>query len=180
METNTQPIAHAVMNADGTWRLHPLDEHLRAVSALAGCHAEPFGGTCWAALAGLWHDIGKYRPPFQRYIRTATGLNAQDAHCEGKPSRVPHSTAGAMLAQQRLGLAGRVLAYLIAGHHAGLYDWHGGLEVRLDGEDAQTELDQSLAEGPPADILGPTESVANLRDIPGGKDGFALWVRRRL
>jgi len=177
MGANTQPIAHAVMNADGTWRLHLLEEHLQAVSALAGRHAEPFGGADWAALAGLWHDLGKYRPPFQRYIRTATGLDAQDAHCEGKLGRVTHSTAGALFAQQRLGAAGRVLAYLIAGHHAGLSDWHGGLEVRLAGEDAQTELDQSLAEGPSTDILSPAACALELRNIPGGRDGFALWVR---
>ena len=36
---------------------------------------------------------------------------------------------------------------------------------------------QSLAEGPSADILSPTGGATDLRDIPGGKDGFALWVR---
>jgi hypothetical protein len=51
-----------------------------------------------------------------------------------------HSTAGALHAEQRLGRAGRVLSYLIAGHHAGLHDWHGGLYERLASEDARREL----------------------------------------
>jgi CRISPR-associated endonuclease/helicase Cas3 len=33
-----------------------------------------------------------------------------------------------------------VLSYLIAGHHAGLHDWHGGLYERLASEDARREL----------------------------------------
>ncbi len=44
----------------------------------------------WAALAGRWHDLGKYRPAFQRYIRNAVGLDAQDAHIEGKSNRPFH------------------------------------------------------------------------------------------
>jgi hypothetical protein len=31
----------------------------------------------WAELAGRWHDLGKYRPGFQRYVR-----QTEDAHIE--------------------------------------------------------------------------------------------------
>ena len=82
-----------------------------------------------------------------------------------------------MLACERFGAAGRVLAYLIAGHHAGLYDWFGGLDVRLDSVDSRDELNEALAENPPADILDHGTFTPDLRAIPGGKDGFALWVR---
>jgi len=178
VENQPEPIAHATrLAADGAWRLHPLEGHLRAVSALAAGYAAPFGGSRWASLAGIWHDLGKYRPAFQRYIRGATGLDAEDAHIESRPGRTPHSTAGALLAQQRLGLPGHVIAYLIAGHHAGLYDWDCGLKERLANEDAQRELTESLAESPPADVLSPDLPPTDLRAIPGGKDGFALWVR---
>jgi CRISPR-associated endonuclease/helicase Cas3 len=177
MAQDNQPIAHAARDTDGTWREpHDLAEHLRGVAELAASHAQAFKGADWAGLAGLWHDLGKYRPRFQRYIRQASGFEA-DAHIEGKPGRSPHSTAGALLACDRFKEAGRVLAYLIAGHHAGMDDWHGGLEARLAGQDARDELKQSLDAAPPTDILDHGDFRPDLRAIPGGKDGFALWLR---
>ena len=80
-----EPIAHAIKEADGAWRLHALGDHLHAVSTLAAGFAAPFGAADWASVAGRWHDLGKFRPAFQRYIRTATGLDAQHAHLEGVP-----------------------------------------------------------------------------------------------
>ncbi|MGB5147993.1 MAG: CRISPR-associated helicase Cas3', partial [Porticoccaceae bacterium] len=123
------------------------------------------------------HDLGKYRPVFQDYIRQKSGFEKQNAHIEGGAGRVSHSTAGAMLACDRFKEAGRVLAYLIAGHHAGLYDWFGGLDVRLDSADSRNELNEALAEHPPADILDHGTFTPDLRAIPGGGSGFALWVR---
>ncbi len=174
----TQPIAHAAKDANGTWRdPHDLAEHLTSVAALAACHARSFGAEDWAHLAGMWHDLGKYRPRFQRYIRLASGFEA-DAHIKGEGyGKAPHSTAGAMLACDRFQVPGRVLAYLIAGHHAGLYDWFGGLDVRLDSTDSRDELNEALAQHPPANILDHGTFTPDLRTIPGGKAGFALWVR---
>jgi CRISPR-associated endonuclease/helicase Cas3 len=176
--SNHQPIAHAAKDASGVWRdPHDLAEHLTGVAALAACHARTFGAEDWAHLAGLWHDLGKYRPRFQRYIRQASGFEA-DAHIKGEAhGKAPHSTAGAILACDRFGMPGRVLAYLIAGHHAGLYDWFGGLDARLDSIDSRDELNEALAEHPPANILDHGTFTPDLRAIPGGKDGFALWVR---
>ena len=171
------PIAHAVQETDGAWRLHHLDDHLHDVASLASTFAQPFGAAAWTRLAGRWHDLGKYRPAFQHYIRTATGLDPQGAHLEGTPGRVTHSTAGALWAQQQLGAAGRVLAYLIAGHHAGLHDWHEGLEYRLSLDEAGKELAESLREGPPSQVLDRDGFTPDLRTIPGGPAGFALWVR---
>lgn len=173
----TRPIAHAACNEDGTWREpHDLADHLRGVANLAADFAQSFGAD-WAGLAGLWHDLGKYRPRFQQYIRQVSGFEA-DAHIKGEvPGKAPHSTAGALLACDRFKEAGRVLAYLIAGHHAGLYDWFGGLDARLDNTDSRDELIQALAEHPPAEILDHGAFVPDLRAIPGGKEGFALWVR---
>ena len=152
MERSDTPIAHAV-ERDGAWQIHELEDHLRAVSSLAADFATRFDADRWAALAGLWHDLGKYRAPFQHYIRTARGLDAQNAHIGQCPGHTTHSTAGALLAQQRLGPVGHVLAYLIAGHHPGLHDWHGGLHERLMSEDARRELAVSLSANPPRDIL---------------------------
>ena len=173
-----RPIAHAAKDANGTWRdPHDLAEHLAGVAALAACHARTFGAEDWAHLAGLWHDLGKYRPRFQRYIRLASGFEA-DAHISGEGNgKAPHSTAGAMLACDRFKISGRVLAYLIAGHHAGLYDWFGGLDARLDSADSRDELSEALAEHLPTNILDHGTFTPDLRAIPGGKSGFALWVR---
>jgi len=164
------------MDAAGTWRQpHDLVEHLERVGELASGFARPFGGD-WARIAGRWHDLGKFRPRFQHYIRQQSGFEV-DAHIKGEAGKAPHSTAGALLALDRFGVPGRVLAYLIAGHHAGLADWFGGLRERLDNPLSRDELAESLAEHPPAGILGTADFAADLRNIPGGRDGFALWVR---
>ena len=173
------PAAHTARNADGSWRApHDLAAHLRAVAGLAAQCADSYGAE-WARLAGLWHDLGKYRPGFQRYLHAASDAEAENAHIEGGAGRVSHSTAGALLACERFGTAGRVLAYLIASHHAGLYDWHSdasSLEARLASEAGRTELAEALAAAP-AEILDHGDFAANLRAIPGGPAGFALWLR---
>ncbi|OYY93713.1 MAG: CRISPR-associated helicase/endonuclease Cas3 [Hydrogenophilales bacterium 28-61-23] len=178
MNDQNQPIAHAAKDENGDWRApHDLAEHLAGVAALAACFARNFGED-WARLAGQWHDLGKYRPRFQKYIRQVSGFEA-DAHIENKPGRSPHSTAGALLACDTFQNAGRILAYQIAGHHAGLDDWHSGLNERLSETASREELDQALAENPPAHILDSGAFKPDLRTmtIPGGGKGFALWVR---
>ncbi len=170
------PIAHAVRDASGAWRApHDLVAHLHDVGELAARFAQTFGSD-WARLAGRWHDLGKFRSHFQNYIRLASGFEA-DAHIKGEGGKAPHSTAGAMLAIERFGIAGHVLAYLIAGHHAGLDDWFDGLATRLADPKSRAELTESLAENPPADLLDTGAFKPDLRAIPGGRDGFALWVR---
>jgi len=169
-------IAHVARSTSGVWRQpHDLRDHLCEVGKLAAEFASRFGAN-WARLAGRWHDLGKFRPRFQSYIRLASGFEA-DAHIKGEAGRAPHSTAGALLALERFGVAGRVLAYLIAGHHAGLADWFGGLRERLDLPESHAELIESLAEHPPEQILDEGSFKADLQHIPGGKNGFALWVR---
>ena len=179
MKPSDAPAAHTARNADGAWRApHDLSAHLHAVAALATQFASSYGAD-WARLAGLWHDLGKYRPAFQHYLRAASGAEAENAHIEGGAGRVSHSTAGALLACQRFGTAGRVLAYLIASHHAGLYDWNSdasSLEARLGLEASRTELAEALAAAPP-EILDHGDFAANLRAIPGSSAGFALWLR---
>ncbi len=178
MAFQSDHLAH-IRCADAHVHAHLLDSHLREVARRAADHAAGFGGQDWAHLAGLWHDLGKYRPGFQRYLRAASGAEAENAHIEGGAGRVSHSTAGALLACERFGSAGRVLAYLIASHHAGLYDWNSdtsSLEARLASEASRVELDEALAAAPP-EILYHGAFAPNLRAIPGGPAGFALWLR---
>ena len=74
----------------------------------------------WGDLLGRWHDLGKYLDKFQAYLRQSNGV---DATAETRPGRVDHSTAGAQHAKETLppGI-GDLIAYVIAGHHAGLAD----------------------------------------------------------
>lgn len=160
---------------------HLLASHLRAVALLAAEFSSPFDAAepsqRWAYLAGLWHDLGKYRPGFQKYVRLGDN---PDAHIEGKVGgrEKTHSAAGALWAMQQLNQPnrpyGNILAYLIAGHHAGLADWTGDLEWRLQSEDARRELDEALGAELPPDVRAHCALTAH---IPGGASGFALWVR---
>lgn len=180
-------IAHAGI---GGAPHHRLDEHLGAVAQLAErhLHHDPAAREL-ARLAGLWHDLGKYRSGFQRYIRLVA-----DAHIQ---SELPanrdksHSGAGALWAErtlaEKLGREGRmvsrVLQYVIAGHHAGLDNWES-LKGRLAGEDAKRELSEALEASPASDLLSPVGTLPRLpqlpippsmvEEIPGR---FALWVR---
>ncbi len=165
-------LAHVRQDDGGRWLPHLLDDHLRGVAVLAEMFAAAFGAGDWAKLAGLWHDLGKYRPAFQRYIRGASGY---DAHIETTSGRVDHSTAGALHAIERMKGVGRILAYLIAGHHAGLPDWQSAetpassLARRLQQPDLLAEV---LAQSPPADILNAPLPTSN-----PGQCNHALWIR---
>lgn len=115
----------------------PLEDHLALVakycSEFAACiKAHEFG-----RVLGMWHDLGKYSQEFQGYLHRENGF---EAHLENvDPSkRVDHSTAGAQLAMRLFDNHpyGRILAYCIAGHHAGLADTisrsgSSGLDQRL-------------------------------------------------
>jgi CRISPR-associated endonuclease/helicase Cas3 len=171
-----EPLAHVRQAASGAWLEHGLLEHLEGVSLLAAESANRFGSADWGRIGGLWHDLGKYSADFQNYIRSASGYEREEAHVEGKATRVDHSTAGAIHAVQSFGFKGRILAYLIAGHHAGLPDWFpteesGPLLERLKREHL---LQAALENTPPNRIQ--TQSIPSSRPV-GGQDGFALWVR---
>ena len=105
-----RPIAHVRKSPTGEWVEHALDEHLRCVGKMAGEFADSFGAADWARIAGYWHDLGKYRPGFQAYIRNASGYEREEAHIEGALNRVDHSTAGAIYAKNQFGTLGHVLA----------------------------------------------------------------------
>ncbi|AWI79156.1 CRISPR-associated endonuclease Cas3'' [Parazoarcus communis] len=98
--------AHSTPSVDKSdWQ--SLAEHLHSVGKIAGKNAATFGASTLAEVAGLLHDLGKYSEDFQRRIA-------------GNAIRVDHATRGAMIAAERFGPIGMLLAYGIAGHHAGL------------------------------------------------------------
>ncbi len=104
-----------------------------------GQRAREFGAKIgvpeWAFLAGVWHDLGKYHPDFQRMLWEVS---------RGREKcRVDHSTAGAIHASKvvvatlRALSAARVeelqllLTATIAGHHCGLPDGTGELSSSI-------------------------------------------------
>ncbi len=116
------PYAHTRPGAPAEdWE--PLNEHLFRVAETAERFGSAFAAALWGHLAGLWHDLGKYSTAFQGYLRGSSAPGG--GHRPEVAGTVDHSTAGAQHAA-RLGPAGRLLAYCIAGHHAGLPDSEGG------------------------------------------------------
>ena len=170
-------MAHVRQLPDGQWIEHFLDDHLLAVAEMAAEFASVFNSQDWAHLSGLWHDLGKFREKFQKYIKSVSGYDAE-AHIEGAPGRVDHSTAGAIHAIAKLGPQGRIIAYLIAGHHAGLPDWNGeasSLFQRLEDGKAKGYLQEALLAGPDAALLDQPRPTS----LPPNPDtgSWALWIR---
>ena len=98
-----------------------LDAHAGNVARRARDFAAAFGAADWGELLGLWHDLGKRSDAFQQYIRATADPDA--AENENAPGRVDHSTFGAQYAAKSFaGHLGQILAFCIAGHHAGLAD----------------------------------------------------------
>ncbi len=121
---NKEYIAHVRKNKDGSWaEPHILSEHLRDTAARAEMSSAKFNSGEWGRFAGLAHDTGKGRVKWQNYLKLASGYD-EEAHLEGKNAKIPHAIHGAVLAEKMYGKwIGRILAYCIAGHHAGLPDW---------------------------------------------------------
>ena len=173
---NFNYIAHARQDSSKNWHSHPLQKHLQKVAQLAKRFAGRYG-SLFAEYAGLSHDLGKFQEAFQKYIRNASGFEKENAHLEDVEStklrKIPHSTAGAKYAVEHLNpFFGHLLAYLIAGHHAGLADWYdkGSLKHRL--QQADNELEASLLglaeSGLPKDFFP-------LSDDDLMRDFFAFW-----
>ncbi len=95
MTSLNSAIAHVIQNANGQYRTHDLNEHLRKVSELASEFAQTIGSD-WANLAGRWHDLGKYRPAFQAYIRHDSGFE-------------PEASTASSIPKQRMPLLGRFM-----------------------------------------------------------------------
>lgn len=146
-------FAHSTEREDQLdWQL--LADHLGGVGALAERHAAIFGAGPIARVAGMLHDLGKYTERFQQRL-------------QGDPRRVDHATWGAWIARQRYPQIGQLLAYGIAGHHAGLANGIVGerrpaLSERLS--------DGYLASLPP--LMSAWEQEIDLPDRLALPDGF--------
>jgi len=120
-------IAHIKLGMDGKFdKPHSLNDHLTSTASLGKVFANDMGLGKLGFVLGLLHDIGKASEAFQQRIRIKSQYNI-DAHLEGKTAQhVDHSTAGAQFLVEKYGWeAGLLLAYVVAGHHAGLPDGKG-------------------------------------------------------
>jgi CRISPR-associated endonuclease/helicase Cas3 len=191
-EGGMENVAHVKRKANGEWdEPHALEEHIRGVAGLAEHFASAFANGDWGRLAGLWHDLGKYKPAFQEYIRKSSGYEYDDTNESAGPSRVDHSIVGALWAEKRFADSmpdiGRVLGYLIAGHHAGLPDWAHeiGIGGALGDRLKETEhLEKALEGMPPQSLLDadlPSSMPGGKPPSRGGEDillnQIHLWVR---
>lgn len=125
----------------------------------------------WGYLAGLWHDLGKFPVEWQRYLKSKV-----DIHSDESAGRMDHSTAGAIHAASRSDY-GPLLAYIIAGHHAGLSD---GIPLRE--RLAQSGLlarAMAAAEGAglPLHQEMPAPPLPRVTDRREGAFAIAAWTR---
>lgn len=180
-------IAHVKNNTDEYPTVHLLQDHLDCTAAKAGEFAALFGNRDWGEILGFWHDLGKFHPSWQKYIRSATGF-IDDATFEDAGGRVNHSTAGAVLCYERISheQVARILAYCIAGHHAGLPDCYHD----ESGGDLNTRLFN--LNGLRIEELSPIRQIADAQEFigkdlpksspscfnkPGGLEYLHLWIR---
>lgn len=108
--------AHTTAGPETEWE--ELEDHLSAVGKRAASMAGRFSAAEFGLAAGLLHDLGKAKPDWQRYLLS-----------RGQCASVPHAGEGARAAVERYSRLchptlrvplGKLLAFAIAGHHAGL------------------------------------------------------------
>ena len=158
-------LAHIAKSENG-FRYQTLEEHLKNTALIAKQFAKKFDSGEWGYFAGLWHDLGKYSELFQEKLKKIMN-NEPDIH-------VDHSTYGAQkISKEKLG---KIIAYAIAGHHAGLPNATGedsSLQARL-----QRILPQVNEKEIPQEILShPDLKIEILRewfkDLPDHQRAFA-------
>ena len=93
---------------------HYLYKHLKCVGELAEKFISEANSQLaeQAKWAGLLHDLGKYRDEFQEYMKSEGKIKSSN--------ETHHAVYGAALALEK---DWNILAFAIAGHHAGLHNF---------------------------------------------------------
>lgn len=155
-------IAHVKQNPNGLWEKQTIKDHLDGVAKKAGEFAAEFDNKDWGEVLGYWHDLGKFLPSWQAYLLRNSGYDPE-AHIEETSNRPNHSSAGAILAFDKLKNhpISKLIAYGITGHHAGLPD----AEAPSIGD----SLDSRVFKNPFNPILDINE-INLIRQIPEAKE----------
>ena len=165
-------IAHVRVEEDA-FRIQTVKEHSVGTATLSESFASVFGAAAWGKQNGWWHDMGKYtKNSFQPYIRNASGM-AVEQKVVDKPD---HSSAGAILAREKLPGYYPPLAYCIAGHHSGLLDWTSSGEANLNRRLSKTDCYQEMLKDAPEEMQ---EVVASLDQplIDDFEKDIHQWIR---
>lgn len=173
-------IAHVRKNEDETWATpHRLSDHIAETARLAEVFTAEFHSGAWGKAVGLAHDAGKGRLLWQRYLQLKSGYYDEEAHLEGKRGKVPHAIHGAELVERLFGKGiGRIMAYCIAGHHAGLPDWssaEGAGQASLQFQKTQVK-DLDDVESSIVDNIRAAKPTLPPWKFAKGLD-LALWIR---
>ena len=111
-------IAHLrQIDNSNDWIIQSTEEHAQGVAELAAKFAADFNMESWGNVAGLLHDKGKETTAFQTYIRYSSGYDTSVKPVDD----TSHALVGALAAAKAMN-GNPVLAFIISGHHRGLYD----------------------------------------------------------
>ncbi len=174
-------IAHVKQLDKNQWaEPHWLQHHLNATAQKAEIFSNKFASGEWGRAAGFAHDIGKGRLVWQDYLQNKSGYRYdEEAHLENKPGKIPHAIHGAQMVEMLFGKGvGRFLAYIIAGHHAGLPDWSSAEGAGMSALNYQINAPINLDEIEPeyTERLKQLKPVSPPWKFDNGLD-LSLWLR---
>lgn len=157
-----QCFAHSLPNKDcSQWQT--LQAHAEGVRDKCVEFAKPFASQAAADLIGYVHDAGKAHPAFQAYLR------------EQGP-RHPHAAAGAKWLDTHVPTLGRLLAYTVDGHHAGLPDGVGD-DTSLTSHLCKAKEPQGIEADPPKDVRELLPDFIKNGDREEVPHKLWLWVK---
>ena len=181
-----QLIAH--VDPENPERTESLFGHLEAVRELAKQFGRRFGCGSLAEFVGRSHDFGKAAPDVQDYLWDAAG-DCSEEEC-GDPLGTnhrhgpDHSSAGAQFSAKAIPGLGLLLAYAVAGHHAGMPDGIGPSMSSLNNRlrkvlpDWETKARKQL----PVDLFACDLSAIGKEVLPflSSGDGYSLASLTRM
>jgi CRISPR-associated endonuclease/helicase Cas3 len=112
---------------------HGLKPHLTKVAKRCESYAQKLGAGEFGKYAGLWHDLGKFNPAFQKYL--------ENCHNGDRAESVQHAIHGAILAAKSI----QPLAPIIHGHHAGLPEIQEMMQKRIHNPEWQASYEVVIA-----------------------------------